>query len=745
MLYSLVLFATLCGVSFSDMYLHYPRGSNNRLNEASANRDNANRICDTQNNNRGGYNVGDIDPTNGFDENTWMGTFEQMYNHEFLNADSNERVQYEMLYFEDSILSTTWTNQHGTGNQKLNSMVVLQFICDTFPRASSAGNDGSPGVTGTISSSTFSGTRKWWTSDSSSNDNAGYDDVATKLRYHGLRVELYNGGNTNTPDAPNSLENDANGDTISSEYSDNNSNNKGRRESEEYYAYCQSRYQQYGLFHADQDLQGDAQIYTRQNPGGTRRGLECPEERDYFPWWNPSPFHDIAIITPDLEWCEDQIAPESQNVKLKYQCVKSGVGTSTTLANWVPSAEAAAANLNQTKCESLSGHMWEGVRWNAQEPECVEPYWSKVNYLGNVDRTKRGGKQAGYDWTIPSYSSLVNDHYCYPYSTQIDPASNDDSVAQDYTVTVHCARLSFRIRYNMSTMDYDPYKTSSEMDEDDDEGIISPVENNPTVDVGVYAQGLRLALNTAQTGRVFQDFSHTFLVCERPTDAAWEEMNVLNVGVRGKRGNIVQTFPATEYDFEPQHIEIGRGDCLHFQWTGSNTHNNGAPGGDGQTGDAGEGRGGSDRTNLVQSKKMDESYPVTYDVYPFASSSQSDDDLLYNFFDYATCYHPLYANIDVSDQDAQLVLGSGGFYKGVDYASSQITNNGDAGVLDKLMNNVSASFRQGLVCCIEGDINVSNNGRKSFSFISTRNNNFTNRSQKLKIVLTNDPDDTTTW
>ena len=29
-----------------------------------------------------------------------------------------------------------------------------------------------------------------------------------------------------------------------------------------------------------------------------------------------------------------------------------------------------------------------------------------------------------------------------------------------------------------------------------------------------------------------------------------------------------------------------------MQWTGSNTHNNGNPGGDGQTGDAGEGRGG---------------------------------------------------------------------------------------------------------------------------------------------------------
>ena len=39
---------------------------------------------------------------------------------------------------------------------------------------------------------------------------------------------------------------------------------------------------------------------------------------------------------------------------------------------------------------------------------------------------------------------------------------------------------------------------------------------------------------------------------------------------------------------------------LHIQWTGSNTHNNGDPGGDGQTGDAGQGTEGTDRHNFVQ-------------------------------------------------------------------------------------------------------------------------------------------------
>ena len=33
-------------------------------------------------------------------------------------------------------------------------------------------------------------------------------------------------------------------------------------------------------------------------------------------------------------------------------------------------------------------------------------------------------------------------------------------------------------------------------------------------------------------------------------------------------------------------------DLLHIQWTGSNTHTNGHPGGDDQTGDAGQGKTG---------------------------------------------------------------------------------------------------------------------------------------------------------
>jgi hypothetical protein len=98
LLVALLALASFGGVS-CDTYLHIMRGSNNRLDEANRDRDNANRLFDSQNNNRGGYNVGN------------------------------------MYYYTGSILPLQWTSQHSLGDlRRAHAEMIFQYMCDSALR-----------------------------------------------------------------------------------------------------------------------------------------------------------------------------------------------------------------------------------------------------------------------------------------------------------------------------------------------------------------------------------------------------------------------------------------------------------------------------------------------------------------------------------------------------------------------------------------------------------------------------------
>jgi hypothetical protein len=83
----------------ADVYLHMLRGSNNRLDEANRERQNGNRLFDSQNNNRGGYNVG------------------------------------SQFYFVGETAYLEWTNQHGCGtNPNTHCELIFQYMCDPLLR-----------------------------------------------------------------------------------------------------------------------------------------------------------------------------------------------------------------------------------------------------------------------------------------------------------------------------------------------------------------------------------------------------------------------------------------------------------------------------------------------------------------------------------------------------------------------------------------------------------------------------------
>nr|XP_039264371.1 protein DD3-3-like [Styela clava] len=579
MLYGLAIIAICLASVRSDIYLHNPRGSNNRLDENSRDRNNANRLFDSQNNARGGYNVGSL------------------------------------YYYVDSELSVEWTNQHSCGDLNNHCEVILQYMCSDTLR------DG-------ISTSTI-------------------------------------------PEKPNNCKN---GDCDSDKA-------YGMHEDFYYYAHCKLRSRNKGLFTADRNLNGESAKYTRQNNAGTRRGYECPEERDHYPYWGPTPWKDIAILTNDVSRCE-YYQRESQNVKPKHACevpyqylyIKSGQNNVNT---YIPiekeKCEAFDADIGGG--ESVAGVWKEYPSHNLPPPACTDSIKSRDNHLGNT----LGGHPAMFNWTIFD-----------------DPNKS----------------CTLRIRYNISTSDYDGWNTSDKANNrrtkqqgygpdmwtslglSQEEAVRRGyyLKNDPEVDVFNRTKlKLALAINTAQFGRTFQDRTHRFEIRSRPSDL--RDKKIYNLNVRGKRGNIVQVYPAVEYDYVPNNIRVAPEDYIHFQWTGSNDN----PGNN-----DGQGRQSTDRSNVVPMKAR--------------NFSEGDPTLAQSY---------TYGHAGVSYPSHVTEMDFLGFSDDDKSKLASLSNVQFGGVMHELDDAGTYYDLTPRKVTMVGD----------FNYMCTRNNNFSNRSQKGKIIV----------
>lgn len=421
---------------------------------------------------------------------------------------------YPMTYFSESILSVEWTNQHGCGGNEasdpspLNCNIVLQYMCDTD------------------------------------------DSLYAGNHLEAMKVHLKDGETTDTPTEPTSF---ADARTKDAE----TATATGRHESAFYYQECKTRKRNTGLFTADQQLRGTDARFTRQNPNGDRRGFECQEERDYYPYAF-SPWIDAAYMTDELQTATvcAEVKNTSPNVMEYFKCFAKSTQAIDTNAY-----KAAIAARTQTECTTAGGD-WLGFKHDKSKPDCVAAVWSRENHLGNANAplsstlpasVPNPPQPAQYNWKLPSWNELQTGNT----KAKIYTAANGDQYA----------RCVFRLRYNISTDDYDPANTNSSSNENRQTGKRSPITENPTVDVAADLAPLRLAINTAQTGRVFQDRSHTFTIKNRanlPAGVA-ASATVYNLNVRGKRGNIVQTFPSVEYDFMPNVLQVNKADFVHVQ------------------------------------------------------------------------------------------------------------------------------------------------------------------------------------
>jgi len=557
-----MLLCALCLV-YGDIYMHNPRGSNDRVMEDSSDRNNAQRLFDSQNNARGGYCWGP-----------------------------------ELTYYEGSKLAVEWTNQHACGNSNTHCNIVLQYMCtsdDAKADPSLIIRDGTSTTAIQTSSDPTQGANYYNFIDPT---NPG--------------VYVY-----------------------------------GMNEPLSYYRACTARSRNKGLFVATQNLNDGAGAgATRQNPNADRYGFECQEERDYYPYWHPSPWKDIAVFADHKSQCK-WYQSESQNVKAKNYCAN----TTTTGGGQTPN--------NAADCIRAGGKWASQPAWGIDKPDCLQAPRNRDNHLGNgVDAHTNQ-----YNWTLPR-------------------TGQEDCIKNGNCTCV------LRIRYNI---------TVGELTGTEDSllnGKRSPVQPDP--DVTYEGKNYTLAINTAQTGRTFQDRSFMFRIAPRPTGVP-HDATIWNLNVRGKRGNIVQTYPATEYDFVPTFLEVTQGDFIHFQWTGCD-HN--------PAGNDGEGRTQTDRSNIVQIKDMSMNYPLNATQLKNTNLLFKDDKLRARM-----------ANIDqlncLDDDDLATAANNG-------VAEDQNPQN------CKILNAAPQRFSGALV-------KMSTLG--SYAYMNTRNNNFSNRSQKAQITV----------
>ena len=586
---TLLALAVAVGLVCADTYLHNPRGSNNRLNEQSANRDNADRMFNSQNNNRGGYNKGDYSdqPANVNPADTLALQYLQQYDEFFYMSETNWKKQGTpgAVNTGRSQLTIEWTNQHGCGGNEQtdpnidNCVIVLQYMCFPEPNGTFAvWNKGREAcdmecyvprpkdnptciddypACDTIPLEYTACTKAgglWLPARFNDQYNCPHDCTnhpasanhqdcnlnsgtwqAANARTSGeWYPRLRDGTTTNRQEyqAPTTTT-ETEARRFQREWRTNPVRlDRGLHEDWTWYDECNRRERNAGIFTADQILQQNnlgyvAATATRQNPNNNRNGYECPEERDYYPYWHTSPWTDIAVLTDRLDLC-DFYQAESQNVKQKWSCRNTATCPNCIRYN------------NEAACLANSGNWVASGARNIDPPECTLAPWTRDNHNGNT----RGGQASRYNWTIPSLT-----------------------LPNGQAVNYKCV---FRLRYNISTDDYDAWRVNSSFNQNDGQGVRSPVQQNPTVNIGANNQGLRLAINTAQYGRTFQDRSHVFTLKARPYSqtadpAFFTDKNIYNVNVRGKRGNIVQVYPAVEYDFIPNELTVNADELVHFQ------------------------------------------------------------------------------------------------------------------------------------------------------------------------------------
>ena len=596
----------------------------------------------------------------------------------------------DMFYYEKTVINIKWTQQHGCGNgdntrrdnvnnpSANNCQVVVQLGCEDAMGTQ---------ATTYYPMSVFSKTSKdgsFKITDGRPDGNAGSTCVTTAPITWSNACKTSNnticdGLNTNDANQRNVF------NSATCRCSDRKLKTYAQHEPEISYLKCRARQRNKGLFTADKQVNGETAVFTRQNPDGNgnnddetdRHGFECPEERDYFPYWAPTGWRDLAVLTTETEKCE-YYKTNSENVARRGECISSD-------ANVEYSSEYCRSpfNSNSPNCcwfynNDKACSVNPVCRWRLSEPlkapemNCLEPSYTQTNNLGfgnsflgvKTDYTTTSDKpnMPTFPWTIPTLDEL-------------GIAGSD-------------LKCVIRLRYNITPKEVDFSFTAANN---------NAIKTNPVVCIGDTSSNnfneslcFRHAIETAQTARTFEDRSQVFSIRRRPEEL--QNANIVNVNVMGKRGNIAQVRNCVEYKYEPSILRARVGDYVHYQVCGSdfNDPNN-----------EGEGRDGTDRSNLL----------------PLANSMALMADKVSNV-----------QVFDIKDLTALAMIGQDTtqcYNTSITQLPTKRTNNNENKNDVKLCSFLNGAMTPYFTYLAQ----LKSTG--SYNFLCSRNNNFSNRDQKL--------------
>jgi len=208
---------------------------------------------------------------------------------------------------------------------------------------------------------------------------------------------------------------------------------------------------------------------------------------------------------------------------------------------------------------------------------------------------------------------------------------------------------------------------------------------------------LAMAFQTDQVARTFQDRSYVLMF------ANYQLRNgktIVNLNNRGRRGNIVQCYPAVENDFYPPTLSLGTNSLLHVQFCGSDFNPANNP-------NDGEGWQYSTRFNLIaltnSNRMMNVPKMLKSGSYVFGDGLQD-----------------LAVKLAFANQTNPVTLSNGSVVPCINYQGDN-SNTANNNIQNCAKLNPSKAH-------IDYDPQALPAG--VYTYVSTRNNNFSNRSNK---------------